>query len=745
MKSLNIALHKISGFYYAPQLMLLLLLIIGYWQISTFHFSLKYDMIDCYYPWRYMVGECLQNGMLPWWNPYQTLGYPLHADPQSGAWYPIAWIIGGIWGYDIYSLEFEFLLHVFMAGTGMYFLGRVLCLTKGASFLIASAYMFSGFIIGNAQHFTWIISAAWIPYIISYYLKFTNSKKYTDALITGFFMYLLISGGYPAFAVILCYFLLLLFIYFSTGTAKRKEWRNLFQYVKLNFVFLISALLFSAVVLVSVTEVTAYITRGIKLPLEVALFNPLSPQCLVSFVLPFAAIKDMAFFNTDLSMTNIYFGLLIFIFFIFSLFIKKSSLVKVFFWWGIFCLAAALGEYLPVRKLLYDYLPMMGFFRFPSLFRLFSIISFLIAAGFAFDNYFNSFQKKKNILLFILFPLLLFLMAAIVYSRMKGYLTITDFIKNDLFISSERSIIWQHIAFQSAVQILFLILMVLVLLKVKDAFLKKRFFIIIACADLIFASWLNEPYTTYSHIFSTKNTKEISNTFPVGFPLPSLKHVLMCNDTSGLSKGTFWKNMNIFHKQVAWDGFTPFKFKGYETMIDSFPAVFRNTLSNPPVFLSDKIFPSDSMKFHNHYKMYDHQNIYIDEAEVFSEFKNNLNHNSADTVIIEKFSPSEIVLKTQTSDKQLLCLLQNYYQGWAASINGSPCKIETYSKGLMCVLIPAGTSKVEFSYHNNKILIAAFISLFSLLLFFLVMIIIYTHRLHLRTGKRPFIQPGNGP
>ena len=35
---------------------------------------LKYDMIDQAYPWRYFIGECLQNGNLPLWNPYQLLG-----------------------------------------------------------------------------------------------------------------------------------------------------------------------------------------------------------------------------------------------------------------------------------------------------------------------------------------------------------------------------------------------------------------------------------------------------------------------------------------------------------------------------------------------------------------------------------------------------------------------------------------------------------------------------------------------
>jgi hypothetical protein len=716
MKSINNILNKISGFRYSPQLLLLLLLIIGYWQISTFHYSLKYDMIDCYYPWRYMVGECLHNGMLPWWNPYQTLGYPLHADPQSGAWYPIAWIIGGSWGYDIYSIEFEFLLHIFIAGTAMFFLGRTLKLTRGSSFLIAAAYMFSGFIIGNAQHFTYVISAAWIPYVISYYLKFTNSKKYIHAIITGFFMYLLISGGYPAFSVILCYLLIILFLYFSTGIIKRKDWKEFLLLIKLNSVFLLSAMLFSAVVLVSVAEVTAYITRGSKLPLEVALYCPLSPQCLISFILPFAAIKDMEFFKTDLSMTNIYFGFIVFIFFIYSVFIKKPTVIRVLFWWGIFCLAAALGEYLPVRKFLFDYFPMMGFFRFPSLFRVFTIIGFLVAAGFAFDKYFNlSFKKGKRIL-FIIAPVLLLLVAAVAYSRMQDYLTMTDFIKNQLFIFSIKSTLWQHIAFQSAIQFVFALLMILVLLMGKDIFLKRRLFITLACIDLIFASWLNEPYTTYSHIYTTKNTKEISNTFPKGFPLPSSKNV-GDNSDNGLGEGTFWKNMNIFHKEIAWDGFTPFKFNGYQYLVDSMPGFFKSFLSNPPVFLSDRVFPEDSIKKHNAENNFNPENIYL-PSEEFQKIKGaELSGNTGDTAFITSFSPVDIKIHISSKEPQLMALIQNYYPGWEVKINNTASEIIQYNKGFMCVKIPVGESEVEFSYYNSNIGFALIITAASLLCF----------------------------
>lgn len=717
----NNTINKITGFRYAPQLLLLLVLIVGYWDVIFFSHPLKYDIIDCTYPWKYFVGECLQNHILPMWNPYQTLGYPIHADPQVGVWYPFTWIVGYLHGYDIYSLSLEFILHIYIAGIGMYMLGRAFGLSKSVSFFMGCSYMFSGFFIGNSQHYTIIVSAAWIPYVINYYIKFSREKKYFHSVTAAFFMYLLLSGGYPAFTIILGYFLAILFLYFLLGTITKKGWLSIIKLIKLNFVFAFTLTLFSAVIIISAYTVSSYITRGADLPLYLAQLCPFSPQSLISIILPFASIKDLDFFNTDLSMTNIYFGLIAFVFFILSFFYKKPRLIIVFLLWGVFCLTAAMGSYLPVRKFLFDFIPFMGMFRFPSIFRLFTIISFVLTAGFAFHTFIENKKTQAGILKFIVVLMMSIFIVFIIWSRVHGYLTIVDFIRHDLFSVSEDSQIWQHIAFQSCLQLFFLFLLIVALWKIKNKITLRNIMIVLLIIDLVFAAKLNEPYTTYDHALSAKEVNEITYIFPKDFPAPSTDNVILHTD-AGLGSGPFWRNMNIFYKQIAWDGFTSFRFKGYEYMNDSLPAVFRSTLSNPFVYLSDKIFPSDSMKVHDHYKIYNHQNIYIDDAKVFSELQNNLHHNSGDTIIIEKFSPSEIILNTRSADKQLLCFLQNYYPGWTAMVNGSPCKIETYTKGLMCVVVPAGDSKTELVYHNNKVIAAALISFISLLIYLLVII-----------------------
>jgi hypothetical protein len=714
--------YRVSTFKYFHQCLLLLLVIIGFWQVSFFKYSMKWDMIDCYYPWRYMVGECLQNHILPLWNPYETLGYPIHADPQSGAWYPFAWIIGYLWGYNIYSIEFEFVLHVYIAAIGMYLLGKKFGFGKNVAFVMAVGYMFSGLIIGNSQHLTYVISAAWIPFILLYYLKFSESLKTIHALIAAFFMFMLLAGGYPAFSIVLVYFLFVLFIFNCINIFKKKSWPEFKNLIKQNSIFAIATVLFSAVILISVLAVSSFITRGNKLPLDMAMFDPFSPQCLISIILPYASIKDPDFFNTDLSMTNIYFGLILFLFLIISFFIKKPQIIKVFFWFGIFCLAAAMGNYLPIRKLLYDYIPMMGMFRFPSIFRLFTIISFVVTAGFALDFFMNSEKIKKKYLNILLMILAFLLIGLIAFSRSQGYLNVLGFLHYDIWKASARSSIWQHIVFQSLIQIGFLLLMFLLFRKVTDKKKLLSYIILLSVADLFFASQLNEPYTTYDQTTRAKALASCTSTFPKDFPVPSSTNIVLNTDT-GNGCGIFWKNMNIYHKQIGWDGFTPFKFHGYEFMLDSMPGTFRSSLLNPPVYLTDKAFSEDSMKIHEKQKSFFHKNIYL-KNETYSKISNkHFSGSAGDTTVITSFNPEEIKISVSSKEPQLLVLQQYYYTGWKAYVNEKETDINTYNKGLMFIEVPKGNSIVIFKYSYPIIIYAALTSAISLLIFVVFLIL----------------------
>lgn len=125
-------------------------ILLGYREIAFMKYTAVYDMIDCYFPWRYFIGECLQNHTLPLWEPYQHLGSPIHANPQSGAWYPVTWLIGFFHGYNMSMMHLEAIFHVLIASFGFYFLLVYLEIEKKYAILSLYISIISLFLVSLA-------------------------------------------------------------------------------------------------------------------------------------------------------------------------------------------------------------------------------------------------------------------------------------------------------------------------------------------------------------------------------------------------------------------------------------------------------------------------------------------------------------------------------------------------------------------------------------------------------------------
>ena len=699
-----------------PYLILLLLAIIGYWQISFMIDPLTYDMTIQAFQWRYFVGECLRDQLLPLWNPYQHMGYPIHADPQGTAWYPITWVIGFIAGYNMSALSFDFILHVFLAGTGMYHLAKKLEIKDPVALLVGITYMFCGFFISNAQHFSWIGSATWVPFILCHYIAFSKGMGLKHAILTGFFMFLLLTGGYPVFAIILFYFFIILLVWFLIKWYKESRWEGLFRLLKLNSIAAGTAILLSMVVWVSLYLIIPYMSRAEGLSLETAHFNPFSPRCMISFILPFGVVKEHFWFDTDYAMANGYFGIIFFLFFIYSLFLKKPAILKILLWWGIFTLLASMGKYTPVRELLFRFIPFMDLFRFPSMFRLFSLISFILLAGWGMQHFLN-YRKKILLLKSLSIIMLIVLIFTPVFIRIfTGEIGLVGLINDHLFNASKDSTLIQHLVFQSIIQSILILLLIILILKPH----KKRIYLYLLIGlvvfDMIFAAQLNGPYTVYGKRFSTKEIDTHIKTFPNGFPIPSTGNIIENNDNSTeLKYGPLWLNMNICKKEIAHGGYNPFMFKSYDHLMVSLPDLLQSTINNPPVFLSGQIYSVDSIKTHITNKNLQPGNLYFSPADLMEINSFSFNSHEDDHAYITAFSPIKAEIDVKTGGYLILTFLQSNYYGWKASIDKEPVKIYTSNTNFISIIVPPGDHQVIFNYKPGAVILAFYISLLSLL------------------------------
>ena len=707
-----------------PFLVLLSLAILGYWQIAMFRHPLKWDIIDQAFPWKHFIGECLQNNMLPLWNPYQHCGYPIHADPQSSAWYPITWFFGYFWGYSIYILSIDFTFHIFLAGSGMYLLGKRLGFKKKVALIMGTAYMFSGFFVGNGQHFMWIISATWLPFILYAYIDLYRKRKTKQAVIFGLLIFLMVTGGYPIFTMILLYLLLFLFILFSVSIYKKEGRLPLFYFIKINILALVFSIANSVVMLFSVWKLMPELTRTGGVSLSQALLGPLSPQSLISFVFPYGAVShDWSYFGTDLSMTNVYFGLIPLVFFVASLFMKKNPLFKFFLIWGLFILSASVGNALPVREFLYNYIPYFDIFRFPSMLRIFAIISFIVLGGFAINEYVTNEGKYKKLLQISILSTALLLVVLMAVSSYGKTIELIEFLGGgNLFTMSKKSTIAQQLFFQGIVQLVFLGIFFLLTQMIKSHKKQLSILVVLVLVDMIFAVQLNAPYTVYSKNFSQKAIYEEVEKLPKGFPLPGMQAVITNNDITARHFASSWRNLNIFHKQIAYDGYNPTQLRNFNFLDDSLKPAFKATLNNPPVYFGTHFFSNEIIAKKTRTDV-DSSMVFVaaDDLQTMSPGI----PQSEDKISLTGFSPNKIQFETKSKGERFAVILQNNYYGWEAKIDGNDTKTINTNICFMGVAVPEGRHQITISFKPRLIIAGFYFSLISVIVSLLILLKYY--------------------
>lgn len=173
-------------------------------------------MADRYVPWRHHSSLSIQNFEFPLWNAHQMGGYPIHADPQSGVFYPIVWLFSIFpSGYTIFSAHAEFILTVSIAACCFYKLCRYFKLSRETALLADIVYAGGGIFVGNSQHITWVISAAYLPGIFYCFFSLGTQLKYKYSLALAGFIFLLLTGGYSGFDIILDCLLVVFYGYFG--------------------------------------------------------------------------------------------------------------------------------------------------------------------------------------------------------------------------------------------------------------------------------------------------------------------------------------------------------------------------------------------------------------------------------------------------------------------------------------------------------------------------------------------------
>ena len=121
------------------------------------------DHFDYFQPLRMFTAEELRAGRLPLWNPYSASGEPWLANPQTGVFYPPAWLFL-VLPFDTAYMLF-LLVHLVILGWGAYLLFARTA-SQGAAMVGAAAVMFCGPTLSLLDINNNLATFAWLPLVL---------------------------------------------------------------------------------------------------------------------------------------------------------------------------------------------------------------------------------------------------------------------------------------------------------------------------------------------------------------------------------------------------------------------------------------------------------------------------------------------------------------------------------------------------------------------------------------------------
>lgn len=699
---------------YSNYLLLLIVCLLAYWPLSLGIFSVKNDAIHYFLPYRYSISEAIRSGHLPLWSPYLYTGYPVQGDMQSGAWNPVVWIFSLISRYDLTLFHYENLLYIFLSGIGMYKLCNRIVSHSTTALVTGITYMLCGFML-SGQLINWLAAAAFFPFVIYYYLQLTDSFSWKPSIKTGIALYLLLTAGYPSFFIITGYILLILFILTCISQWKNKK-TSTGSWKKLIATHLLLAAVFTGLSLpaiVSYVDLLPYYQRGGGTSFAETIINSFDWKHFLSFLFPSSIGASDVSSATDVTMRNVYIGLLpiLLLLAIPPAKNRRNILLAVL---SVAAILFSMGDLTPFRKICYQLVPLMNTFRHPAQVRMFLLVGLLLLAApslkklLAGELSAAELKRLKTIVaiagVLILVITLVAAFSSQVLRNMSG-----------LSAASSRTILKSLIDAVSLpdalflnglIQFLFLLLVLILLVRKSNP---ARSIAFIHVCNMLLLAQLILPLT-----FVSKNSPRPLNTFihdaATGFPVSGLDRSLQENSVTGLNDSIVTRQPYFYNKLVGISKITnsPSFLTEEENFLQT-DLLYKYVASKPVYYLADTVLSlKDTVLLQSPLP----GNPVFLEGSLPGVDTLSAKHEAR----LTDLSPNQFTLETKSEGQTILALTQSFHSDWKVSIDGQAATLLKTNMSFMGTIVPPGSHVVEFTFKPNRTLIALVIELITLLL-----------------------------
>ncbi len=152
----------------AALFLLLAALLLPYWRLTTMQGYVitddvfTSDIMNESFPYREFMGSALKSGEAPTWLPHIYGGIPLLARAEAGVCYPLNLLLFGLLP-PYTALNIVILLTLWIAAAGMFLYARELGARIPAALIAALGFSYSGFMVSHIKHLSTIGTVCWYP------------------------------------------------------------------------------------------------------------------------------------------------------------------------------------------------------------------------------------------------------------------------------------------------------------------------------------------------------------------------------------------------------------------------------------------------------------------------------------------------------------------------------------------------------------------------------------------------------
>ena len=319
--------------------------------------------VACLCPWLEFAREAVWNGRLPFWDASLFAGYPFLSNPQVALFYPPTWL-AIILPVHV-GISWYLVLHIWLAGLGMYLFIRSLGGKNVGAALGGLAFAFSGYMAARifAGHIGLLATNSWLPWLLLVTVWSVRRKTWWSAILMGVPFALALLAGHTTSLIYVALLWAIFAIYLIF--AEKERWTLVLRQLLIAGVV---GLGLSAIQLLPLLQFITTSSRTAEATYEFATAFSFPPAHLITFLVPefFGEPTRAGTWSVpNFEELTYYVGVLPLLALVVAL--KRPSR-KVYFWLAIMVLGLllALGSYGFFYKLVYDLVPVFRLTRAPT-------------------------------------------------------------------------------------------------------------------------------------------------------------------------------------------------------------------------------------------------------------------------------------------------------------------------------------------------------------------------------------------